>query len=262
MSVPTFLSFQPLLINVVNLSKKGCSVYSKFLKKKINLNTPLTERENKWHAELKCTYGTNFWNRTYNLAASIKHENKIKWLQYQINRNSLFTNYKVNKFKPHVSPNCAFCSHNEEFSHLELVSHLFWDCDFVLKLWQEVKIWLATLNYNLPLDRTKLMFGLHDQASSSVLNYVILCVKYFIWKTKFQSKDLSLPIFQKYLKSKLEDLKDAYIYIEKEKQFNQWNNVYVYLSRLPCNAINEAPLPTQSDIPAADPPAADLTRNT
>ena len=132
---------------------------------------------------------------------------------------------------------------------------MFWDCDFVLKLWQDVKSWLATLNLNLPLDRTKLLFGIHDQASNSVLNYVILNVKVFIWKTKFQSKDLSLPIFQQFFKSKLDDLKEAYIYVDKENKFVQWNNVFVCLSRLPCTATNEALLPTQS---VTDPPASDL----
>ena len=231
------------------------------MKKNNNLKTTLTERENKWHLELNCTFGTNFWNRTYSLAASIKHENKMKWLQYQINRNSLFTNYKVNKFKPHVSPKCTFCSHIVEFSHLELVSHLFWDCDFVLKLWQEVKAWLATLNTNIPLDRTKLLFGIHDQASNSVENYVILCVKHFIWKTKFYSKDLALPIFQSFLKSKLDDVKDAYLYAQKENKFNQWNNIYTCLSRLPCTATNEALLPTDlltTDLPVPDRPVPGL----
>jgi hypothetical protein len=98
------------------------------------------------------------------MASNIKNENKMKWFQFQLNRNSLFTNYKVNKFKPQISKYCSSCSHIEGFSHLEGVSHLFFDCDFVLKLWQEKKTWLATLNINIPLDRNKLIFGIHDEA--------------------------------------------------------------------------------------------------
>ena len=131
--IPTFLPFQPLLINIVNLTKKGCSTYCKLIKKKPNLKTSLADREQKWHNELQCTFGTDFWNKIYSFTASIKHENKIKWLQFQINRNCLFTNYKVNKFKPHISPDCSYCSHQENNANSELVSHLFWGCDFVLK---------------------------------------------------------------------------------------------------------------------------------
>ena len=83
------LPCQPLLINVLNMSKKGCSVYSNLLKKKKNLSSPLVERESRWHLELQTMFSTNFWNKTYKLTSEIKFENKIKWLQYQIVRNSL-----------------------------------------------------------------------------------------------------------------------------------------------------------------------------
>ena len=188
-SIPTFLPFQPLLINIVNLTKKGCSTYCKLIKKKPNLKTSLADREQKWHNKLQCTFGTDFWNKIYSFTASIKHENKIKWLQFQINRNCLFTNYKVNKFKPHISPDCSYCSHQENNANSELVSHLFWGCDFVLKFWQEIKEWLATLDTCLPLDRTILLFGILDQQSSSIVNYIILCGKNFIWRNKFTSKE-------------------------------------------------------------------------
>ena len=101
------LPFQPLLMNIVNLTKTGCSVYYRMLRKKTNLKTTLSARENKWHLELGCTFGVDFWNRTYSLVSKIKFENK--YLQYQINRNSLFTNYRVSKFQRHISPYCRFC---------------------------------------------------------------------------------------------------------------------------------------------------------
>jgi hypothetical protein len=259
-SIVTILPYQPLLINIANITKKGCNVYCKFLKKKINLNTTLEVRENKWHTELQCTFGTNFWNKTYALAAGIKYENKLKWLQFQLNRNSLFTNYKVNKFKPNVSPKCTYCAHIPDSSHPELVSHLFYDCDFVLKLWQELKTWLATLNVQLPLDRIKLLFGIHEEDCSSVLNYIILSVKQFIWKTKFGSKDLSLNLFQKFLFSKLADKQNALNYCGKSRDFDIWNDLYNCMSRLPaCTAPDVAPLPTQQ-APAAGTPPPDPAR--
>ena len=70
------LPFQPLLMNIVNLTKTGCSVYYRMLRKKTNLKTTLSARENKWHLELGCTFGVDFWNRTYSLVSKIKFENK------------------------------------------------------------------------------------------------------------------------------------------------------------------------------------------
>ena len=242
-TIPTFLPYQPLLLNIVNLTKKGCSSYSKLLRKKTNLSTPLVYREQKWHNELQCTFGTEFWNKTYSMVANIKHENKIKYLQFQINRNCLFTNYKVNKFKPQISPLCTFCCHLDNAQHFELVSHLFYSCYFVLKLWQEIKTWLATLDINLPIDKTVILFGNHEQASSSVSNFLILCAKGFIWKSKFTTKQLSLILFQVHLYQKLNDIKNAYILSEKQGKFEQWNDIYVYLSRLPECTMYEATMP-------------------
>ena len=203
------------------------------MRKNQNLKNNLSEREARWHRELQCTYGVEFWSKTYALAANIKYENKIKWLQYQINRNSLFTNYKVNKFKPHISPLCTFCSHLENFPKSELVSHLFYDCDLVLNLWQEIKAWLATLDINIPLERAKILFGDHTGASSSVTNFTMLCCKSFIWKAKFTTKELTLVQFQKYFYFKLIEIKNACILMWKESKFERWSNVLNYLSRLP-----------------------------
>ena len=131
----------------------------------------------------------------------------IRWSGYQINRNSLFTNYRVTKFKPNISPLCSLCLANENFPRFELISHLFYDCDFVLNMWQSIKTWLATLDIILPLDRAKLLFGIHNEQCNSTLNYIILCAKNCIWKAKFTTKDVSLENFQKYLYYKLTDKK-------------------------------------------------------
>ena len=238
-SLPTFLPSQPLLINILNLNQKGCNVFYRLLRKQLNLKTTLSIRENRWHTELQQTFGVDFWNKTYNLAANIKNENKMKFLQFQINRNSLYTNYKVNKFKNHISPYCSFCSPDPDLAqdghrlpHPELVSHLFFDCDIVHNLWIEVQSWLRMFNINLPFDRKSILFGLVNEESNSVLNYIILSVKYFIWKTKFQSQELFFQPFKHFLKNKLTDLKNSLIYIEMEDKFEPWLNVFNNLSTL------------------------------
>ena len=235
-NISTILPFQPLLIHILNLTKSGCVAYSKLLRKKNNLNRNQTKSESKWHLELGCTFGVEFWNKTYSLTAGIKHENKLRWFQYQINRNSLFTNYRVNKFKNYISPLCTFCSHLTQPPHHpphpEIISHLFFDCNFALQLWQEVRGWLASLNIGLELNRTKLLFGVQNECSLSIRNFVILTVKYYIWKTKFQNRPLSLYDYQHYLKSKLEDQKNAYVFEGEEFKFDPWLVIFNCLEQI------------------------------
>ena len=157
----------------------------------------------------------------------------MKFFQFQINRNSLFTNYKVNKFKPYISSACTFCEINEvNDPPLELVSHLFFNCQQVSNIWIEVKNWLRIMDINLPLDRKILLFGYQEQNSNSPLNYVILCVKYYIWKTKLQIQQLSFIALQKFIKNKIQDLKDAFLYEGKEYKFEPFIVLYNYLSSL------------------------------
>ena len=82
--------------------------------------------------------------------------------------------------------------------------------------------------------------------SLSVRNFIILTVKYYIWKTKFQNKALSLNDYQHYLKNKLEDHKNACFLVGKEKKFEQWLAIFNCLEQI-CIDANGAPL-----LPPAD----------
>ena len=254
--IKNFLPSQPLLISIANSTKTGCHSYCKFLRRKNDLKSSLSVRENKWHQELDTVLGTNFWKKTYNLTANIKYGNKLKYLQFQINRNSLYTNYKVNKFKPYISPSCSYCSNNSETINpeSELVSHLFWSCVHVAGFWHDLQAWLATLDTILPIEKLKILFGIHEESASSVSNFIILNAKQFIWRTKFGSKKLEIPLFQKYFYSKLIDLRNALIFRERLYEFSVWNNIFDFMSVLPtCTAETVAPTPT------TDTPTADLT---
>ena len=87
------------------------------------------------------------------------------------------------------------------------------------------------MNVYIPMDRKALLFGLQDKASTSVENYIILYVKYYIWKTKFQSKLLDFRSFRTFLKNKLEDLKRAYNHEEKDYRFEPLVLIYDSLLR-------------------------------
>ena len=191
----------------------------------------MSAREEKWQRELGCTFHINFWTSLYKHTANIGHDNRMKWLQYQINRNSLFTNYKVHKFNPQVSPMCTFClQEDSNTSNLELVSHLFAGCNLVHNLWTGVGDWLGSLGLNLELDRKVLLFGIQNEPFTSVINYIILSVKYYIWFTRIKNEKPNLLAYKKYLFHELEELKNAYIYEKKDYKFDKWIFVFSNIS--------------------------------
>ena len=71
-----------------------------------------------------------------------------------------------------------------------------------------------------------LLFGKVDQSSSSVENVVILTTKYYIWLTRCQNAEINFTAYKKFLKSKLEDLKNACLIEDKIRNLDQWLNIY------------------------------------
>ena len=215
--------YQPLLISLLNSVKKGCSTYYRFLRKKNNLNVTLARRETKWHIELGCNLNAKFWNQTYLWQANIKHENRIKWIQYQINRNILFTNYRVNKFSPNVSPFCSFCSVNNNNGEFETISHLFYSCNIIQIFWQSIRGWLGGMAKPIfiPFDKRAILFGIHDQNYDSPPNFIILCSKLYLWKTRLNNGMPCLNSFKVNLKNKLTEVKSTLFWAGLEREFNK-----------------------------------------
>ena len=115
---------------------------------------------------------------------------------------------------------------------LELITELFYDCNIVTKLWNDIKLWLSSLNIEISVQRKTILFALHDQDCTSVQNYVILSGKCFIWRSRIGNIDLSLANFQRFLFFKLDDSRNSYIYAKNEPKFDQWLIVYECLLRL------------------------------
>ena len=216
------LPFQPLLVNIATQSSKGCNIYYRLLRKGKNSRKTLESRESKWHQELGRICSVPFWNKTYQYWAGIKNDNRIKWMQYQIVRNFQFTNYRVHKFKPHVSPLCSYCNEAEE-----RISHLYYRCQVVLNFWKAVKLYLSDLGYSISLSEHSILFGDKKETPHSMLNIIILWVKHYIWTTKFKNTHPSLNNFKIVFRKRLQDLKELCdTYEEFKHNFSRWNVIY------------------------------------
>ena len=217
------LPVQPALIAIATMTKKGCSSYYKLIRSKRNLSANIQEREAVWHTELGSVYGIQFWNKVYTLTSRIKADNRLKWLQYQVVRNSLFTNHKVNKFNPGVSPLCRNCP------SIEKISHLVWQCVQARELWDSIQNFINIQGIYHVFTLKEVLFGFLEEEMSSIKNTLIVFTKGYIWKTKHENSPLLFTSWKKYLKIKLEDLRAAFEYLNELQSFDQWSNVYALL---------------------------------
>ena len=114
---------KPFLIDIALSTKRGCSAYYKILNHTAWQQKRMHLREKKWHEELDMLLSIDFWIKTRQLCAEIQFENSLKWLQFQIIRNSLQTNVIVSHFVRNVTRSCDYCGVDDE-----VISHLFWSC--------------------------------------------------------------------------------------------------------------------------------------
>ena len=168
-------------------------------------------RETKWHLELQCQLSPLFWKYARLFCSTINFDNGLKWLQYQILRNSLQTNYIVSHFKPQVGPLCSFCGTVPNF---ETISHLFWTCARIGDFLNEIIAFFTNIGLEFETSKLHFLFGNPNSPPFSIVNFASLVLKKYIWLTKFKSSNLTLVGFRPFFRSRIMDL----IYYLKESK--------------------------------------------
>ena len=147
--------------------------------------------------------------------------NKIKWINLQILRFILPTNYSVSKYNPYQDPGCSFCG-----NHLELLPTLVWSCPKDRELWNIVENILVSFFPDFRLGMKEAIFGDYNSKGNSVINTIILLTKHFIWIQKFSAKNLNELHYNLFMK------KELYLLLKvmqeknlREKFENEWANI-------------------------------------
>ena len=94
--------------------------------------------------------------------------------------------------------NCSFCSATPE-----TVTHLFWHCPFVKRLWTDVCNFIANhIEADFKLFWKDVLFGIFDSNRNStrpketfIINLILILAKFHIHKCKFTHKKPSFVAF-------------------------------------------------------------------
>ena len=141
------------------------------------------------------------WEKIYLLPFKTTLHTKLREFQYKILNRILYTNDMLFKFKKVDSPLCYFCG-----KELETLEHLFFCCPKVHVFWNEVAVKLNSHGITFKsLDIKDILFGFFDarnhDSGGSLLNYIVLESKYFIYRTKLNKTSLSLKSFFERIKN-------------------------------------------------------------
>ena len=80
---------------------------------------------------------------------------------------------------------CAFCA-----TSVEDQIHLFFNCEYVKQLWQELRLWLLSLNQSVTEWTSKeVLLGLIG--GPPVINHLIMITKYYIYRSSISKVRLN-----------------------------------------------------------------------
>jgi hypothetical protein len=138
------------------------------------------------------------WNFIYNLPFKTTIDTKLREFQYKYIMRIVPTNKYLFKCKLVPSTLCDFCN-----SYIETVNHLFWECHNTQQLWSGLQSLLTNLNINITFDLLTITFGIKGKGlQNSLLNFIIISGKYFIFRSKYIKTTPCLNSYIIYLEKK------------------------------------------------------------
>ena len=158
-------------------------------------------RENPIKAQVKWINATGVtslsqsqWHKIYKRYKACTKDTKLLSFQIKLNLYAVVTNVWLFKFGIKLTDQCDFCNNS-----CETLIHLFCDCSVFAQFWENICSWMsAKIRLNIHLNKFEKIFGV--SCIYPAINNIILCAKFFMYRSKIQSIDLSFPLFLNFLK--------------------------------------------------------------
>lgn len=183
----------PLGYITIIKDKKGCKSIYLQIKKKQEFPKSLQ----KWTEDLRnIPNAIVLTEPIYDITFRVTKDPKLLWFQYRINHRILATNYLLKKMNITMSDDCTFCRNSPE-----TLMHLFWNCDVCKRFWGQLSQYVnSKCNTSMPNWKlSEILFG--SKKLDSVINYVILQAKHFIYYSRIIKQIPMFEIFKKRLRT-------------------------------------------------------------
>ena len=152
------------------------------------------------------------WEVAYQMAHRCTIDMKLRNFQYKYLMRIVPNNKYLFKCKLAPTVLCDFCAMQEETN-----AHLFWECSYVQEYWSKIQKFLKDNNLEIELTYYRISFGILDKNNikTSMINFIILIAKYWIFASKYKKQRPSSEGFLKVLHERKET--EHYIAQTKDK---------------------------------------------
>ena len=142
----------------------------------------------KWESEIDCEILPKVWANIQNYVHVLTKCTKLRSFQYRLTNRILTTN--VHRFKWGLinSPLCFFCN-----QYPESYVHLFFECDYVQKVWKCLSNWLYYFCFiHFKPTAYEIIFNRYRDSFQDFVNTIILITKQFIYAKKSLAEKLNV----------------------------------------------------------------------
>ena len=158
-------------------------VYGKFI---TMLNIPAEGARVKWNNELGTNYDIEEWEALRRNNYYMTISTKLRDFQFRILSCKTVTNVIRNKWDSQINPACTFCK-----NHSEIMTHLFFTCTKVKKIWSALSRWL---NYHCKIKYTPELSTIITNdvkgSNAKLINTCILVTKQYVYSKKCANEQL------------------------------------------------------------------------
>ena len=149
----------------------------------------------------------------------IMHNTKLKDFQYRFLSKKITTNHLRSKWDKTVNPTCTFCR-----TALETITHLFYECKQISKLWTALTKWLQyMLKIRFRIDERMVVLCNYQGQHSKTINLIVLIFKQYIYATKCIGEEIS---FTKAMCKMQEFRKLEFIMCEKNSKLSDYYKIW------------------------------------
>ena len=207
---------QPTCGQKLTSSSNICKEAYQLIIKRIT-STP-TKSQRKWITDCENYQSSIEWDKSYILPFFCTKETKLQTFQFKLLHRRIATNNFLYKIGVSLTDSCTFCERDTE-----TLIHLFWECEFVQKFWQNVQYWLIQhqvkpQDFSLTLPTC---LGLVDDTEDTLLHHALLIGRYHIYSSKVKKTLPNLHVFsQTFLKC--QEIEKCFAY--KTKSVKRYNS--------------------------------------
>jgi hypothetical protein len=159
------------------------------------------------------------WKTIFSKRLRTSCDPRLIWFQTRLIYRILPTNRYLFLCKIVSNDCCTFCNLERE-----TISHLFWSCGITQIFWKDLihRMTEGNTSNNLKLSEEFILFGTSQNIQTdSVLDFIILCAKFFLYKCKLENSLPRLHCFLKVLQHAYTVEKRIFWLKGKSEQFDE-----------------------------------------